>query len=264
MKKTRLLPFLIFPLCLVSCGETGYSGTYSFQMGKTKGAHLLAKMTLTEDSYSNGSATGKKGTIYAEAKFNTAAKSSVSASEESELSSEEEILSYEEELSSEEVLSEDSAADSSSEEDADFESLSEPLMELLADGLELPVYYNVGAVAASGKNIFKLGFSLDSIFGEESGFYIEPEFVETIVYSEIDDKSVYLKFPVSMDDLTYQLYWYGLDLAIESGTSDAVEHDVNTHPTAEQIAEINKTYPSTHGGKKYRDFHTFSLSLIKE
>ncbi len=73
MTKLRLLPFILLPLCLASCGQAGHVGKYSFQMGKNSGSHLLVSMTLTNDDYrdDNNVTVGKKAKIYGEAVMGT-------------------------------------------------------------------------------------------------------------------------------------------------------------------------------------------------
>ncbi|MBQ2069642.1 MAG: hypothetical protein II467_01775 [Bacilli bacterium] len=138
------------------------------------------------------------------------------------------------------------------------------LMAFAQEGISIHGYYKVGEPLENGRKILSLGVSLD-MFEELSGttFEVPSTFIEMILYSEIDAKSVILTAPVSMRDLEYQLYWYGLDI-YHITNDDLVSHPINTHPTNADIEEINKTYPDTHEGRLYRDFHVFSLSLLRE
>jgi hypothetical protein len=248
MTKLRFLPFILLPLCVVSCGQAGHVGKYSFQMGKNSGSHLLVSMTLTNDDYrdDNNVTVGKKAKIYGEAVMG--AKASASQSLEPVVS---------------EVPEADVSGENASTSSMNDFDIGETIFGFLDKGLSIDAYYNVGETLDSGRKFLSIGLSLEFI-KEITGqsLVIPEEIMSHIVYSEIDDKSIFLTIPVSMDDFFFQLYWYGVDFA--NFDNEPKEHDVNTHPTAEEIAEINKTYPDTHDGKKYRDYHVFSIALLKE
>ncbi len=98
--------------------------------------------------------------------------------------------------------------------------------------------------------------------GEDDAEFIEPEIVETIIYSTIHKDTVTISGPVSVPDLCFQLFWYGWDIDISDPESDLfvpvkeefyqslpkakeddteVKHGPGTHPTADQIEAINKS-----------------------
>ena len=78
--------------------------------------------------------------------------------------------------------------------------------------------------------------------------------------------------PVSFDDVYYQLYWYGKDIKInieqfDISIVDVTPHDLGTHPKAEEIEAINKTFETEHQGcliSTFRDFNQVKMGLIKK
>ena len=95
-------------------------------------------------------------------------------------------------------------------------------------------------------------------------FDITPQQTAKFVYSTISKTTLVFNIPVSMDDLFYQLYWYGLDL--NDIEAEITAHPAGSHPTAEDIRYINEElhYSETHDDKTFRDYHTLSLSLTKK
>ncbi len=254
MANKALLAFTLLPLCLASCGAGGHLGTYSFQLGKTRGAHASASIKLTdEDFVSNNQTLGKKCTLYGEATLATADSSESSVASSSVVS--QALLAD----SSEEVAS---SVEESSAVDGGDDSLISLIYDIAGEGLTIPGYYKLGDTLDSGAQQLHLGCSLDflkELF--DITVELDPATIEMFVFSTIDARSIYLRIPVSLQDLTFQLYWYGLDLdTMESVT----EHARGTHPTKADIEKINETYPAEHDGKKFRDYYVFSLSLIKE
>lgn len=241
MKRIGSCLLLAIPLALSSCGGNSALGTYSFQMGKQHGAHMTASITLKDNAVvtDKGATLGKALDLYVEANMG----SKPASSEDSSLTS---------------ASSESSEATSSS-----FD-LNDMLLSLLSEGLKIPGYYNIIPLPDEGKDQLSIGFTLDilkEITGED--FSLEPEVIEKIVYSEYDGKHITLIIPVSFADVVFQLYWYGFDL-YDPLSEDIPEHALNTHPTKDDIARINQTYPDNHGGSLYRDFHCISLGLTKE
>ena len=156
-------------------------------------------------------------------------------------------------------------------------------------GKKIPGYYSVGGPTEKDRNRLNLGLSIEevaSLFLDEVKDFIPFEDItqiisidyamtEKIIFSEIDKKSLYLTVPVSLDDFMFQLYWYGYDFQFDV-LNDRYEmvkdpeggHEVGTHPTQEEVDEINKTYPDNHVESEsskinYRDFHALTLGLKK-
>ncbi len=249
---------LVVPLLLSGCGGSSNETTYAFQMGRQSATHITAAMKLTKEDYSiDGKKVGQKLTYYMEARMGSASSSSAANDgEESAPTSEASVLSSE-------AISSASESESSVEESSSFDfDFKKEIMEMLAEGISLDGWYEIGAENEKGRKEMTVGFDLSGIIGETgSDIKLEPEVLEKIIYSETDGGAIYLSIPVSLDDLVYQLYWYGFDL---DNFADVTEHKVGTHPTSEQVAEINKTYPASHGDRLYRDFHCLSLALKKQ
>ena len=243
MKRIRTSLLLLCPLLLAGCGETNTDVVYAFQMGKESGSHMTASITLKQEDYlDKDKVLGKKMVFFIQARMGAA-----SSDDSTELSSEA-ISSASQGVSTVE-----------SEASVDFEDI---LMDMLADGITLDGWYSIQEQNKDGRNRMPIGFDLTTVLPEiGEAIKIEPDVIEKVVYCETDGKSVYLSIPVSISDVIYQLYWYGFDLM---GFEDVTPHPVNTHPTPEDVAEINKTYPETHGGNRYRDFHCISLGLKKQ
>ena len=248
--KIKLAPALLLPLALASCGNNGYAGKYSFQMGKQSGSHITASVELTEDPVAyNGVTYGKALAFFLQAK----------------MSSDEESSVFDASLASSEVASipgDGEDGEDGSFDDGFLDGIEDVVMDLLSEGITLPGYYEVAEEIENGRNRLMIGFNLGELLGFElpSEFNIGHEEIEKLIYSEIDSKSVYLTFPVSYNDIKFQLYWYGDDILADGGNQPEA-HALNTHPTKEDIAKINETYPLTHDGESYRDFHVISMSL---
>ena len=98
----------------------------------------------------------------------------------------------------------------------------------------------------------------------EDIFDITPEDTAKFVYSTISKTTIAFNIPVSLDDLAFQLYWYGLDLYNLESNPEA--HAIGSHPITDDINHINNDlhYADTHDGKSFRDYHTLSLTLTKK
>lgn len=110
-----------------------------------------------------------------------------------------------------------------------------------------------------------------NVLGE---YEIPEEITDLIFVANINSTLANFYLPVSLNDLVFQLYWYGYDLNFselidpESEGGDPFispdgEHDVGTHPTQADIDKINEHYENDHG-QKYRDFHVLKLGLTKK
>ena len=267
MKRLKSGLLLLLPLALCACGDGRSETVYSFQMGKQSGAHMTASITLTEKPFiMEGVAPGSKSlTLYGQIQMGRKSSSQEqlsSAASEPLLSSEETSF----ELSSEAIsaaTSEDSAVTIPDDMDIQ-EYIMNRIMELLGIGVSINGWYSIGEVGPSGRNKMKIGFDLKSVFPDiEESLILGPEYIEQIVFSEYDGKTIYLAIPVSFDDVVYQLYWYGFDI-LDFSTEGITEHEVGTHPTAEDVAEINKVYTTKHPDRVYRDFYCISMGLKKE
>ena len=248
MKKLKLVSLLVPLMALTSCGKDPYVGVYSFQMGKEKSTHFSFVMDLTNEDFSVPGQTGakvKKFTLTVD--IDTGAK------------------------------------DGGKEDDTATGILD------LFNGKAIPGYYSVGGPTEKDRNRLNLGLSVDEVTKiffdevedlipvEDIGDIINIDYAmtEKIIFSEIDNKSLYLTVPVSINDFLFQLYWYGYDFQFDI-PNDRFEmvknpsggHEAGTHPTKEEIDEINKTFPDNHVEDEYtkityRDFHALTLGLKK-
>ena len=115
----------------------------------------------------------------------------------------------------------------------------------------------------------RLNIGID-LLGE---YEIPEEITEKIFVASINGSAVNFYIPVSVEDLQFQLYWYGYDLNIEKMLSDddtdplatlEGSHPVGSHPTKEDVAAINAHFADDHSGKQFRDFHVLKLGLTKQ
>ena len=256
MKKIKLFPFMLLPLALTSCGENKYLGTYSFQLGRDSGTHFGVYATMTNKEYTYKDEGGEIFPLTGE-----------------------KVMKLKLSLGGANIGG---------------------ILDLLSNqDVSIKAYYSIGKKLSNDQgNVLKFGFNLKEIVddilpdeeepepspitmrdgevpveGEEEDpeipipedlFNILPEQTAKIVYSTISKSSLVFNIPVSMDDLEYQLYWYGLDL--EDLEAKPAEHPIGTHPTAEDVTYINEVlnYPATHENKSFRDYHTLSLTLTKK
>ena len=252
MKTKKIITTLcLFPL-LVSCGKNSISGTYAFQMGKEKGTHFGLYLDLFDDAYTEHEevVNCKKMNFSFNASFPTG------SGEETQ----EEI---------------GSVLDTLKDENGNY----------VLDG-----YYKLEDVRNKlGEQKLTLGFSFLYIVNTIEDLYKDamgedlPEnakqtlellnnldFIESIVYATYVKGEVNLYIPVSMDDVYYQLYWYGYDVRIrEEDYSvelvNVTKHDFGSVPTEDDVASINQTFAQDHEGLKYTSYRAFNdlkLTLI--
>ena len=134
-------------------------------------------------------------------------------------------------------------------------------------------YYNIDKkIKFDGASALKIGINL---LGE---YDIPEDITDGIFAANITSSEVNIYLPVSMEDLRYQLYWYGWDLsgdnivaAIQDDTdiedpiaSPDGPHSLDVHPTKEEIDAINEHYKDSHDGELFRDFHVLKLGLTRK
>ncbi len=180
---------------------------------------------------------------------------------------------------------------------SDGESIIETIISYITeeygqDGkLSLPgYYYRTGKIAKNNELELKIGIDFTDLFAgifDDAESIIDdiPEIgadaIEQIIYTTYKSGVVTLNVPVSEADVLYQLYWYGHNIVFtdEQGL-EIIDlppercHAPGTHPTAEEIEEINTTYNYKEEHEKfseefnidlgsYRDFYTLGMGLIK-
>ena len=231
-----LLAFPLLGMALTACSANqSYAGLYTFQMGKTSSTHFGISMLLEDTAYITSASSG----------------------EEPVEKGKEFTLKFDATM-----------ADGS-------DGVMSELAKLFPDGINLDGYYRIGDPVEKG-NILSIGFALTDLLTPEViesaiGMSLELDVVEHFIYSEINSTTITLKIPVSMPDLQFQLYWYGFDIYFTDKGTDSEEahirevenHPAGSHPTKEEIAEINKTYETDHKST-YRDYHTITLGLTKQ
>lgn len=257
-KKSALFISLV-PL-LVSCGTNSIAGRYGFQMGKEKGTHFGLFVTLT-DKYTTIESEPEKTNFY--------------------------------------KLCELSGTISSSDGSSAMANIVTIIGTILGqegDMFTVPAYYyKSGKVTKTGEEEIKIGIDfsfIKNIFDtseteEPSDITfpeLKPEMIEKLIYTTYNGNVLTLNIPVSQNDILYQLYWYGIDLAYneEQGLytteSSYGVHEIGTHPTAEDVTKINETYKDDHAQvaelfatldfdisfNSYRDYHTLGMGLLKQ
>jgi len=241
MKKIMalFLSLLVLVVTLTSCGNGSSAGVYKFQLGKDKGTHFTIMLTMTDDDVIDGS----------------------------------EIKGKRFEFSVQSNAKNNPVSESGSTDD----EISDITNNLLSNA-KCSGYYNLVKVnvpygrQSEDKTYVKIGitgFEASDIKISQKdieNFDITPDIIEKLMYIEINDKIANVVVPVSVQDFMYQLYWYGYD--IDTVNLEMIElevkHEIGTHPTKEDIEEINKTYPDAHKGDKFRDFHTMVMGLTRD
>lgn len=245
MKKKLFNPLILVGVLLTGCSSNAIYGTYSFQMGKDNGFHLKAQMVLSKEDYQKDDVIdGKQFTFTLD----------IGSTPQEDKNS---MNRY------------DKAILDSNNEDSDIDISS--LISFLPNPFSLEGHYSLGEKTSKGRRKLNLSFTilddiedlLDIILGEENDS--SEEIVNYLVYVEMSNSNIYFTIPVSLDDIIFQLYWYGYDIDnTEEIISRTTPHSFGSVPSLEDIELINQTYPSSHDGKKYRIFHTLELGLIKD
>lgn len=240
MKKSK---FLILPLLgffLAGCSSSSIKGEYVFQLGKDKGTHFGIYLNLTDDLAYNEEQEllGKKYTL--DFALQGMAPENGGAAE----------LFAAKDLGNNIKKAAEPSYDPS-KADNDF---------------ALEGYYvhnpDLKNLDSEGNEIIPIGITklVDKEDGSSADIPISEELVEKILYSTISDSTFTLVIPVSFEDILLQIYWYGYDIRT---LSLVTPHKVGSNPSQAEIDEINKTYPDSHGGEKFRAFHKLHMGLTK-
>ena len=283
--KSLSLLLALGSMCLASCGNGNVAGVYSFQLGRDRGVHFAARMELLSTSYMDLKEEDYLGNDF---RFTLDVKTSLkSVSEEpfsfpEDFSIPEDFLSdYSQESSFD--LSQSEGEPTSSVDYSDVPSISVEailavLYTILGDGTAVCGYYRVGDAAPEGGKRLHLGISInkdiraflaDLLQVSPESLEFTPKMTEMVMYSTLDGKTIEISIPVSMDDLVFQLYWYGYDLHTEDGEFHFDElkttHIAGSHPTDADIDAINADplFKAHHPDKTYRDHYTVTLGLTK-
>lgn len=247
-------------MAMTACSGSRVTGTYSFQMGRDKGVHAKASMNLSDKEVTYTSEGGAVTDLGKEFR-----------------------LTLELQTKSDPTPAEETPAQEETSEGIDYNQIIEMLYELLGDGTAVLGYYRVGDYVKEDLRTIALGFvpsdELEELIKkileapEDEEITITPDMTEKLVYSTIDPKALYLTIPVSRQDLLFQLYWYGYDIYMTEEILPYIEtlpeerrHSVGSHPTSDQVAEINNfdDYKAHHPNVTFRDYHTLTIGLLKE
>ena len=264
MNLKRIGVFIGLMPLLASCATNTIAGTYGFQLGKDTGTHFGFFIDVTDDASKE-----KEGYKNFTASLNMS------------------------------MPSDDGQSD-------DFrKELDKFLSYFQLEGsniVSLPGYYKVTDVeAANQESVVSVGFATEKV---EEGVtkYLQENISETITKEKVDDlieslptnlinsiifatyKTNVLNIycPVSFEDVSFELYWYGYDIEVsmmdpEKITEDTpvediinvtvtevTKHPLGSHPTKEQIDTINNVlgYEASHD-EKFRDFNLLKIGLNK-
>lgn len=228
MKKIKAL-YLLPALLLSSCSNTNnIYGTYEFRLGKTDGTHIGVSATLKDEAYEQIEGM-KKMDLKAE---------------------------FGEEFSIAKTL------DEYAEEYPIMENLLLAIKDEFAKIDTIPFYYSLteyqnekyGTRLNVGSDYLTTFFS--NIFPDEvetikeNGFDLGPELLENIFSAYIGNKKLTFQIPVSLDDLKYQLCWYGFLIGGRNGLSSLDENKlpgdkgrarIGVHPKITKDEEGNIT-----------------------
>ena len=264
MKKFKLFPFMLLPLALSSCGESKFLGTYSFQLGRDSGTHFGVYATVTNKDYISASTAIKYGKLM-KLRLNLGGASVGGFLDDLNLNDVTINTFY--------TIGKELGQDKGNVFNFGF-NIVEVLEQILPhdpsepdQGQDNPIKTTRdGDTPSEGGegDTPSEGGEGDDPFDPSEWANLGPEDTSKFVYSTISKTTLTFNIPVGFDDLTFQLYWYGLDLANPTSENPPDEHPAGTHPTATDVELINETYPASHDGKKFRDYHTLSLALTKK
>lgn len=101
----------------------------------------------------------------------------------------------------------------------DITQTSDEILDII--GNEFSGYFNV-VYEQSGDYGYRLalGAKIDHaslpFLPEDFSLDVDPDIIESIIIGYINDRQITIQLPVSLDDLTYQLCWYGYYVDLES------------------------------------------------
>lgn len=242
-------------MLLTACNKNGIAGKYGFQMGKEQGTHFGIFLEL-KNNYVTLDSEPDVTNKYKECIYSFTIKQGGDGESESVTSLVELIGIF---------LGQESK-----------------------DIITVPGYYYQGSHIGKSKE-FELKMGIDFKFLKERLDNLDdnddlefpvlsPDTVEKIVYTKYAKDMVTMYIPVSEQDIIFQLYWYGIDITYNE--TDGLDfdttlpaHPVGSHPTKEEVAEINQTYGAAHTElsnvlgidlSSYRDYYTLAMGLIKQ
>lgn len=277
--------FLLVPmvLSLASCsGDESPAGTYSFQLGSDTGTHAGIHLKLTDEDAETQTSEeqGKKF----ELKFDlgTSAMTGVFGL----LTHLDTVIEY---------IENHTGSDISSVED---------LIQKVEDAIEekgdadVPVtvpgyyYFKESTNPTTKKAETRIMMGIDFNFIPDMPIEIPASLVEMLMYATYDGgDNINVIIPVSIEDLLYQIYWYGYRIAGIKSITNPVDlheenefiqhHDIGSHPTSDDVTTIQNYQKDREAAYKagklsedsyetgefiyntYHDYHTLTMGLAK-
>lgn len=283
MKSKKMFLFTAILPLLAACTPESIAGTYGFQMGKETGTHFGIFLTLTDKPYEED-AQFKDFNLTLSMKFPDG---NSEATSEAVFG----ILDYFTNENGEVSI-------------PGYYQVTEELDKQKANILKIGISLNY--VKEKIRDIYKdqTGKDVDETSLDELSDLADIDLVQAAFYATYKGSTLNFYIPVSFEDVYYQLYWYGYDVqisipelfsegddSIDSGLEptsayhlmaedeeedestpgivivETTQHQLGTHPTKEEVEEINKTFIETHKDlyfKTYRDFNNLEMGLLKK
>lgn len=247
MKSKFIVPLMVAPMLLTSCGTQSFVGKYVFMMGKPNETHIGIVLELKEEDYADDPSKGKAFTLALDSNF--------------------------EKKDSSKSLNRTTFNDEGGEgegEGGEGEGDDDVIPSGIFDkDFSLSGYYSVGDTKdKDGYYSLCLGAQLIEAEGA-LGSFLPQEIVQDIIVASVSKTAVQASIPVSLADLVFQIYWYGWDLEV-TDTSISIRkvsgenHPHGSHPTTDDVERINKVFPEEHLGLEFRDFNCLTMGLTKE
>ena len=258
-KKALLIATMLASIALTSCGEQTYHGTYQFQMGKQAGSHIGIYMDLTGDNIQVEVNKEKVNMEKFTLRFSTPTGDNNGQGLVGNF-----LSSFENGLSGGYKI--------------------EYLAEKNENHLTLVPVIDISQLMAMAESSEEGDSSSQESTSSQEEFVIPSEYVDDILIATFDNNTINVTVPVSLNDLMFQLYWYGFDIFDPLGEYEIEKHEHGTHPTAEDVKKINETFNAEDRTFKhlnldalmkykaalypipvveYRDFNQLTMSLSK-
>lgn len=267
--KSLFLAAVLTCLALTGCGTQSHHGTYQFQMGKSQGSHIGIYMNLTKEMIEVETDTDKKEEMEKFVVKLSIPDSAEKAAEDQSLVGG--ILTY---------FKQDGLQGGYKIIHDDKDNVDHLLLYPIIDISELLNDIELLAPSDSSSNSESSSSGESSSSQETAPFVIPSKIVDNIMIATYSKDSISVTVPVSLTDLMFQLYWYGFDIFDILEEYPITEHEHGTHPTPEDVIEINKTYNSEERLVKhcnldvlvkyqvtkqvdFRDFNQLTMSLKK-
>ena len=277
MKIKKLFALIGLVPFIVSCGNSSIAGTYGFQMGKDNGTHIGFFVDLTDNLYEENN---EYKDLLVRLSLSLPSGETVSDDLVNEYGS---ILDYFKSENGDEI---------------NIPGYYKLTDEVDGQGNNLiKVGISFKYLSSQIKTIFKdqIGEDLSDEYIEALNVLNDTALIQSLLYATYKNNTVYVSVPVGYEDVYYQLYWYGYDVQInlssisniiaggdtvddssdeqsseESGEFikivETTKHDKGTHPTKDEVAEINKNFAEEHEGMfftSYRDYNVLQMGLAK-